>query len=78
MIKLFKRKKLWTVTQVSNIVQYDSMGYPLVLCICSDGEQRWVDTYDTEKDVEIKWIPAPKNEWIKVHGVEVLLPIRRN
>lgn len=77
-MKLFKRKnKNWAVLKVSNIVQYDSMGYPRVLCICSDGEQRWIDTYDKEDDVEIKWTNAPKNGWIKVHGFECFEPIRR-
>ena len=76
-MKLFKRKKNWNVTKVSNIVQYDCMGYPRALCICSDGKQRWIDTYDANGDIEIKWSDAPKNVWVKVQGFECFIPIRR-
>lgn len=39
----------------SNIVQYDDMGYPLRLCIMSDKEQIWLDSYNQDGDIEIKW-----------------------
>ena len=31
------------ITKRSNIIQFDDMGYPLQLCIMSDGSQRWFD-----------------------------------
>lgn len=40
--------------KTSNVVQYDSMGYPLRLCINAKGEQVWLDTIVREGDVELK------------------------
>ena len=46
---MFKRKKkLITVEETSNIIQLDEMGYPLLLCIMSNGEYQWID-------VDEKW-----------------------
>lgn len=50
----------WTVTEVSNIIQFDDMGYPLLLCIetcskCGKSQQSWIDISNnllTEKDYE--------------------------
>ena len=46
----FKKQNLTPIqiTERSNIVQIDDMGYPLVLCIMSDNSQRWVD-------VDLEW-----------------------
>ena len=40
--------------KTSNVVQYDSMGYPLRLSINAKGEQVWLDTIVREGDVELK------------------------
>lgn len=55
MLKLFKRKESTsTIIERSNVIQYDEMGYPLRLCIFSDGYQRWVDTYEEDTDIVLK------------------------
>lgn len=41
--------------KISNVIQYDSMGYPLRLIINAKGEQVWLDTVVSEGDVELKW-----------------------
>ena len=50
------------ITERSNIIQYDDMGYPLRLCICTcvkcgASEQMWLDTLNRTNadDVVIKW-----------------------
>lgn len=43
------------ITHVSNIVQYDEMGYPLRLVIMSDNKQIWLDSYHKDTDVELRW-----------------------
>ena len=45
---LFKQSKCVTVQRQSNIVQSDEMGYPLLLCLMSDGTQQWID-------VDLEW-----------------------
>lgn len=40
---IFNKNKQVTVVEKSNIIQLDDMGYPLLLCIMSDGDQRWID-----------------------------------
>ena len=45
---LFRCKHDWHVSDISNILQQDSMGYPLRLCIvkcskCGKTEQMWID-----------------------------------
>lgn len=60
-MKLFKKKPkqkvkhIFEITDRSNIVQYDDMGYPLRLVIINNKEQIWIDTYDEEGDIELKW-----------------------
>ena len=46
----------------SNVVQFDSMGYPLRLCImkcgCGMTNQEWIDVSEssvTDKDVVLEW-----------------------
>lgn len=39
----------------SNVIQYDDMGYPLRLVINYKDEQEWLDTYEKEGDVVLKW-----------------------
>lgn len=57
-MNIFKnhKKDILRITERSNVIQYDDMGYPLRLCIMSDHEQRWVDTYEEEGDVVLKWM----------------------
>lgn len=43
------------IKEVSNIIQYDSMGYPLRLVINSKGKQEWVDTEEKENDKVLIW-----------------------
>ena len=48
------------VKETSNVVQFDDMGYPLLLCIMSDGSQQWID-------VSEKWAREKiKNDELKV------------
>jgi len=54
--KIFEKKNIpRKIVARSNIVQYDDMGYPLRLCVMSDGEQIWLDSYDEETDLVCKW-----------------------
>lgn len=53
--KLFKKEDIPRVTEYSNIIQFDDMGYPLRLCIMSDSNQMWVDTYEKEGDLVLIW-----------------------
>ena len=57
LMKIFKRKQkdIIRVKTRSNIIQYDSMGYPLRLCIMSNNEQMWIDTHQKEDDIVIIW-----------------------
>lgn len=43
------------ILERSNVIQYDDMGYPLRLCIMSDGTQAWIDTNEREGDVVLRW-----------------------
>jgi hypothetical protein len=57
-MKLFKRKKdkdFQKVTERSNVIQYDVMGYPLRLVILNNKEQAWLDTIEQEGDVVLRW-----------------------
>lgn len=44
-----------TVTERSNVIQYDSMGYSLRLVITNKGEQMRLDGYHEKEDVVLKW-----------------------
>lgn len=48
-------KKEYKVIERSNVIQYDCMGYPLRLCIMSDGTQQWIDTQEEDGDVVLEW-----------------------
>lgn len=50
-----KVKPLFKITDRSNVIQYDGMGYPLRLVILDDKEQIWLDSYEEEGDVVLKW-----------------------
>ena len=64
----------WKVTERSNIIQQDDMGYPLRLCIvtckrCGKTEQHWLDTdisaldeVESGKTVLLEWEKAKKSE----------------
>lgn len=55
-MKLFKRKEeIRKITNRSNVIQYDDMGYPLRLVIVDDKEQIWIDTCEEEGDVVLNW-----------------------
>ena len=72
MERLFKRKcdHNWEVTERSNVLQQDGMGYPLRLAIvrctkCGASEQQWLDAavaelkqLDTGESVLLKWSKA--------------------
>lgn len=53
--KKYRSKNKFVITEQSNVIQYDDMGYPLRLCIGSDGKQHWRDTNEREGDVVLKW-----------------------
>lgn len=53
--KTFAKKDIPRISIRSNVIQLDSMGYPLRLCIFTDGKQRWVDSYEREGDVVLEW-----------------------
>lgn len=60
----------WVLSERSNVIQFDDMGYPLRLfnCQCSrckKHERMWIDSTECNKDVELKWtkenaIPIPQ------------------
>lgn len=55
---LFKKKKKSKKVKIverSNVIQFDVMGYPLRLCIMSDGTRIWIDTNEREGDVALEW-----------------------
>lgn len=54
-MNFFKKSKPLEVVKRSNVIQYDSMGYPLRLVIMSDGSQMWIDSYESKGDVVLKW-----------------------
>lgn len=66
-MRLFKCNHKWVITERSNILQQDDMGYPLRLCICKCSkcgkyDQKWLDMpeddlkeLETGKSVLIKW-----------------------
>ena len=79
-MKFFNKKKEKKTNRkivlISNIIQRDSMGYPLRLCITNVGEQIWIDTYDkyvNDFDKELRW----KSADIDISG-NVIFPIREN
>lgn len=64
---LFKCNHNWKITERSNVLQLDDMGYPLRLFIvecskCGKSDQQWIDVskeelkeLDTGKSVLLKW-----------------------
>lgn len=63
---LFKKKHIcdFEITHISNVIQFDEMGYPLRLVIvkckhCGKTDQQWIDTnkrYELKpNEVECKW-----------------------
>ena len=66
-MKLFKCSHDYKITERSNALQLDEMGYPLRLCIvkctkCGRTDQHWIDVsesalkeLDTGKSVLVKW-----------------------
>lgn len=57
----------WKMSERSNVIQYDNMGYPLRLCIykcerCGASQQLWVDTVVEEGDKELVWTPPCAGE----------------
>ena len=68
------RNHKWVVTERSNVLQCDSMGYPVRLCICEcskchKAEQFWLDTdlsaikeIESGKSFLLKWEGVKTNE----------------
>jgi hypothetical protein len=66
-MRLFKCNHDWVITENSNVLQQDSMGYPLRLYIskctkCGSSRQEWIDVaesalkgLDTGEFVLLKW-----------------------
>ena len=66
-MRLFECSHTWVVDKKSNVIQLDSMGYPLRLFICKCSkcgkcDQQWIDVsekeleeLDTNKSVLLKW-----------------------
>lgn len=55
-LNIFKKKdKEPYITEISNVIQYDDMGYPLRLCINREGKQICIDTIEYESDVVLRW-----------------------
>ena len=56
--KLF-RKHDYKISERSNVIQLDDMGYHLRLCIlkchCGATKQAWIDTKQKDDDVILKW-----------------------
>lgn len=67
---IFKKREcihLWSITEKSNVLQVDTMGYPLRLYICKcvrcgKSEHQWIDVnkntlneLDTGESVLLKW-----------------------
>ena len=50
-----KVKPIFEITDRSNIIQYDDMGYPLRLVIINDKEQIWIDTCEEDGDLVLNW-----------------------
>lgn len=52
-------KHNYKITEKSNVIQFDEMGYPLRLCIiectCGKSDQMWIDTIEEDNDVILKW-----------------------
>lgn len=70
-MRLFKcRNHDWHVTERSNIIQQDDMGYPLRLCIiecskCGKSEHKWIDVAEKCLD-EIETGESKLLEWRKI------------
>lgn len=55
-VKVRKKETIKPYIKIrSNVIQYDSMGYPLRLVINRDGKQIWIDTTEFDGDVVLKW-----------------------
>ena len=50
-----KKEERVKIVERSNVIQYDDMGYPLRLCIMSDGKQAWRDTNERDGDIVLRW-----------------------
>lgn len=52
---LFKKKKQRYIAERSNVIQYDTMGYPLRFVVMSDNSQQWLDTVEEDGDIVLGW-----------------------
>lgn len=70
-MELFKcRSHKWRLTHISNVLQQDSMGYPLRLCIvecskCGKPDQIWMDVAE-ESLKELETGESVLLEWRKI------------
>jgi hypothetical protein len=60
--KLFKKKCRhdYKIVDVSNVIQFDSLGFPLRLYVlrctkCGNHKQEWIDSFKGKGDVVCKW-----------------------
>ncbi|MFW3577774.1 hypothetical protein ACN9KL_04970 [Vagococcus fluvialis] len=55
-VKVRKKETIKPYIKIrSNVIQYDSMGYPLRLVINRDDKQVWIDTTEFDGDIVLKW-----------------------
>lgn len=61
--KKTRNKFLYEVIMISNVIQFDEMGYPLRLIMVkyNDGtvDHLWRDSYERENDVVLEWEGIP-------------------
>lgn len=72
MILKRKCKHNWAITEVSNVLQLDSMGYPLRLCIekcekCGKSRHIWLDVHEIAAN-ELSTGESVLCVWTKIGG----------
>lgn len=73
LFSIFKKKVCnhdWKVTERTNVLQQDDMGYPLRLCLiecikCGESKHRWIDVSE-EALKELETGESVLLEWSKV------------
>ena len=53
--KLKSNPRRFSISERSNVIQYDCNGNPLRLVIMNNGEQCWLDTIEEQNDVILEW-----------------------
>ncbi len=62
-----KKQNTFPVKERSNIIQFDNLGYLLILCIMADGSQRWIDVNEEWVSQEIDKGNLHIIEWVKLN-----------